>query len=248
MAERSSDAEIFVELVHVRRQFAVGETVDDLAVLHDVIAVGDRRGETEVLLDQQDGEPLSLQLADRVADLLDDDRGEASVGSSSISSVAPVRRMRPIASICCSPPDSFVPWLDRRSFRLGKARRSGRQAGRRASPAAAASGSRARRARRRCRVLPAEGDAEARDPVGGHRDRLGPVEADRTLALADDAHDGLQRRRLAGAVAAEQGHDLALAHVELDAVQDVGFAVPGFEARRPRAAGGSSYQASPTPM
>src|SRR5437867_807819 len=28
--------------------------------------------------------------------------------------------MRPIASICCSPPESFVPWLARRSFRLGK--------------------------------------------------------------------------------------------------------------------------------
>src|SRR5436190_1146882 len=27
--------------------------------------------------------------------------------------------MRPMASICCSPPESFVPWLDRRSFRFG---------------------------------------------------------------------------------------------------------------------------------
>ena len=32
-----------------------------------------------------------------------------SVGSSSSSRRAPVRRMRPIASICCSPPDSLVP-------------------------------------------------------------------------------------------------------------------------------------------
>src|SRR3954470_21368704 len=42
-----------------------------------------------------------------------------SVGSSSIKKRAPVRRMRAIASICCSPPDSFVPWLLSRSFRLG---------------------------------------------------------------------------------------------------------------------------------
>src|SRR5678816_1157199 len=42
-----------------------------------------------------------------------------SVGSSSISSRAPVRRMRPMASICCSPPESLVPWLFRRSFRFG---------------------------------------------------------------------------------------------------------------------------------
>src|SRR6516162_9930935 len=43
-----------------------------------------------------------------------------SVGSSSIRKLAPVRRMRAIASICCSPPESFVPWLFRRSFKLGK--------------------------------------------------------------------------------------------------------------------------------
>src|SRR2546430_1421893 len=42
-----------------------------------------------------------------------------SVGSSSSSRRAPVRRMRPIASICCSPPDSLVPWVRRRSRRLG---------------------------------------------------------------------------------------------------------------------------------
>ena len=27
--------------------------------------------------------------------------------------------MRAIASICCSPPESLVPWLDERSLRLG---------------------------------------------------------------------------------------------------------------------------------
>ena len=39
--------------------------------------------------------------------------------SSSSSSRAPVRRMRATASICCSPPDSRVPWLAARSFRFG---------------------------------------------------------------------------------------------------------------------------------
>src|ERR1700719_2418168 len=42
-----------------------------------------------------------------------------SVGSSSSKSRAPVRRMRAIASICCSPPDSLVPWLLSRSRKLG---------------------------------------------------------------------------------------------------------------------------------
>src|SRR6202167_5313355 len=42
-----------------------------------------------------------------------------SVGSSSRRSRAPVRKIRAMASICCSPPESFVPWLDSRSRRLG---------------------------------------------------------------------------------------------------------------------------------
>src|ERR1700716_1108258 len=42
-----------------------------------------------------------------------------SVGSSSIRNRAPVRKIRAIASICCSPPDSLVPWLLSRSFKLG---------------------------------------------------------------------------------------------------------------------------------
>ena len=33
--------------------------VDDAPVLHDVMAVGDGGGETEILLDQQDGEALA---------------------------------------------------------------------------------------------------------------------------------------------------------------------------------------------
>jgi ABC-type branched-subunit amino acid transport system ATPase component len=39
--------------------------------------------------------------------------------SSSSNSRAPVRRMRATASICCSPPESRVPWLLARSFRFG---------------------------------------------------------------------------------------------------------------------------------
>ena len=51
-----------------------------------------------------------------------------------------------------------------------------------------------------------------------------------------DADDRLQQRRLAGAVAAEQRHDLVLVHVEGDVAQDVALAVEGVDARRARAA------------
>ena len=46
------------------------------------------------------------------------------------------------------------------------------------------------------------------------------------------AHQAAQRRGLAGAVAAEQRHDLAFAHLEADAVQDVALAVKGVQAFR----------------
>ena len=42
-----------------------------------------------------------------------------SVGSSSSSRRAPVLKIRAMASICCSPPESLVPWLRRRSRRFG---------------------------------------------------------------------------------------------------------------------------------
>src|SRR6202012_1649654 len=67
----TSDTEIGVELFHVRLQLGIGETVDDLAVLDDVVAVRNGGRETEILLDQEDGEALRLQPRNGVADLLD---------------------------------------------------------------------------------------------------------------------------------------------------------------------------------
>src|SRR3979490_3283908 len=41
------------------------------------MAVGDARGESEILLDQEDGKPFRLESRDRVADLLNDHWSEA---------------------------------------------------------------------------------------------------------------------------------------------------------------------------
>ena len=76
-------------------------------------------------------------------------------------------------------------------------------------------------------LLRADGDAEPRDALGRQPDGLFPLEFRRALALGDDAHDGFQRRRLARAVAPEQGYDFAGTNVEIDAMQNVRFAVPG---------------------
>src|SRR5579863_1899967 len=64
----------FVELVHPSGELRIGEGVDDAAMLHDEKPVGQSRGETEILLDQQDGESLPLELGDGAADLLNDNR------------------------------------------------------------------------------------------------------------------------------------------------------------------------------
>ena len=102
-------------------ELGVRDHVDDPAVLHHVMPIRDGGREAEILLDQQDREALLLQLARSCAPICWTITGaRPSVGSSSSSSRAPVRRMRPIASICCSPPDSFVPWLLRRSAQVRK--------------------------------------------------------------------------------------------------------------------------------
>ena len=58
---------------------------------------------------------------------------------------------------------------------------------------------------------------------------VGAVERDRALGLPVQAHDGAQQRGLAGAVAPDQGDDLAVADVEGDVAQRLRLAVPGGE-------------------
>src|SRR6516165_11302447 len=72
-----SHSEIVLQLAHVLRKFFVADHVDDAAVLDDVMAVGQGRGEMKILLDQEDREAVLLQPANYSADLLHDYRSEA---------------------------------------------------------------------------------------------------------------------------------------------------------------------------
>src|SRR5690349_11960384 len=45
-------------------------------MLDDVVAIGKRCGEAEILFDEKDRKPLPFERADDAPDLLDDDRGE----------------------------------------------------------------------------------------------------------------------------------------------------------------------------
>ena len=151
-------------------------------------------------------------------------------GSSSMSSFGLSSSARAIASISCSPPESWRPLLDLRS----------REA--REQLVDARDGPRARALERHLQVffdgqvgedaaaLGHVADAERGDAVGrpvgrrhGRRCARVPSRARR------QAHQAAQRRGLAGAVAAEQRDDLAFAHLEADAVQDVALAVEGVQ-------------------
>ena len=56
-----------------------------------------------------------------------------------------------------------------------------------------------------------------------------PPKLDLAARRRHQPHDRLHRRRLAGAVAAEQRHHLARPRLERDAVQDMGAAVIGVQ-------------------
>src|SRR6185437_4822660 len=93
-------------IVHV--DLGRGAMVAHLALLHDVNALAGFERERHVLLDEKNGDAVTM-------------RGiSPSVGSSSRMIFGSSIIARAIASICCSPPDSVPPaWL-RRSARTGK--------------------------------------------------------------------------------------------------------------------------------
>src|SRR5215470_5708199 len=71
------DLEIFMQHVLLVFQLVPGNFGHDAAVLDDVHPIGERRGEVKILLDEDDGVALLLELADDLAELLHDDRRQA---------------------------------------------------------------------------------------------------------------------------------------------------------------------------
>src|SRR2546425_12922200 len=224
------DPEVLVQRVHPGRERSVGDHIDDASVLHHVVTVGDRGREAEILLDEEDGEALRLEAPDRRADLLDDHRREAFRGlvqeqqARAGSEDAPDREHLLLAAgqLGALGPEALAqvgeqvedrPAAEPARADLGRQHEIFLDAEAREDPA----------------LLGAERDAEPRDEVRGETDQLGGAEADRAPAPLDDPHHGLERGRLAGAVPAEQRHDLARAHLEIHPVEDVRLAVPGLE-------------------
>ena len=84
-------------------------SVGDRAGDHDELALGERRRDAEVLLDDEQAHPAGGEVLDRLDRPSTIVGARPSDGSSMISSRGLVSSARPIASICCSPPESDVP-------------------------------------------------------------------------------------------------------------------------------------------
>src|SRR6266496_679497 len=223
-------SEVLVELAHAALDLRVRNHLDHAPALDDVVAVRHPGREAEILLDQQDREPLGLEPADRGADLLDDHRRQslgrliqqqepgarAEDATDGQHLLLAARELGPLALEAFlevweqaeDGVDRQATWLD-----LGWEEQVFLDV----------------EAREDAALLRAEGKTQPRDSVGRQGDELAPVEADRPAAAGHHAHDGLECRRLPRAVAAQERDHLSLAHLEIHAVEDVRLAVPGVE-------------------
>ena len=149
-----------------------------------------------------------------------------SVGSSSSRTFGLRTRARAIASICCSPPESWLPRCARRSVSRGK------------QPVHAIHRPWTRPRDRGQVLLHRErledvallrhpADAGDRARLRGRRRQVAAVEHDRSGEAPRDPHDRVHERRLAGAVAPEHRQRFAARHRERNARDHDRFAVAG---------------------
>ena len=87
--------------------------------LEHVRAIGDLEHAAGHLLDDEDGETVVGERADDAEHLLGHDRREAERRLVEQQEAGADARPRPIASICCSPPESSPAGMCRRSARIG---------------------------------------------------------------------------------------------------------------------------------
>ena len=183
--------------------------------------------------------PRRRERAHDVEQLLDDDRRQAERELVDHQQPGLGQERHGERSICCWPPDRSAAGSSRRCAQDREAARAPR------SIALARIGSRSRRSiqpatpevlgdgERREHALAAGhlDDAERGDLVGRGVGDVAAVEDDGAAIGRDDAGDRLQERGLAGAVGAEQGDDLALVDLEVDAEEHLHVAVGHVEAR-----------------
>src|SRR5258705_3481079 len=222
--------EVIVKLVEVGLELGIGEPIDDATVLYVVIAVGDRRSEAKILLDQEYGEALLLEQANGLADLLNDDRRQTLGRLVEEQEPGPRAQDPADRQHLLFAPRKLRSLTGQAFFEVGKELEDARKvetAG--ADPGGQQEVFLDAEACENAALLGTERNAQPRNPIAGQADELLALVAHRSGALGDNAHDRFQRRRLSGAIATEQRHHLARKNLERGAVQDMGLAVPGLQ-------------------
>ena len=94
---------------------AAAPVMHEVPIVEDIGALRHLQALHHVLLDQQDGDAVGVDARDQREQLLDQQRRKAERGLVEDQSFGSAIRPRPIASICCSPPDSVPARCARRS-------------------------------------------------------------------------------------------------------------------------------------
>src|SRR5579862_9611932 len=222
----SSDAEILFEPLHLSFNLGARHHIDDLAALHHVMSIRYRGGEAEILLDQKYRQASTLDRLQYLADLRDDDGSKAlgrlveqqEIGAGAQHAcnrqhlLLAARQARARAACALLEIGKEGVDLVERDTALGETRRQEQVLG-------------DVEAREDAALFRHVAEAEARDLFGWQTDRLYPFDAHGSRPLAQNAHDRAQRCGLAGAIAADQRHNLVAADRQIDAVQHMRFAV-----------------------
>ena len=192
-------------------------------VSQDVAAGCGLQRQERVLFDEQDRGSFRVDLADDLEDRIAP--GSAPVRATARRGAAPSAALisaRPMATICCSPPLRLPASCERARASAGNSVKT-------RSRSVADAGSIAARVRAHVEVL-ADGHAREEPASLGRVTHAEPRNVGRPACPRcscrnsctspargrDEPADGAQRRRLAGAVAADERDDLALADLEAD--------------------------------
>src|SRR3990170_4320945 len=220
---------------HVRIGCQVGGGVgeDHPAGLEHVTAVRDFERLLGVLLHEQHRRPLGVDLANDAEDLLDEDRGETQRGLVEEENLRPGHQ-RPTDCQHLLLAAGQRPALLTRP--LGEAREEAEDVldilvdlAARTRVGAHLEVFHDRQPREDPAALGRVADPVAHQLVGGGMRDVAPTKVDRPRPRVEQAADRLEGRRLAGAIRADQGDDLALANLEGDALEGVDLAVVGVD-------------------
>src|SRR5690348_3355219 len=228
---RGSDLEPLLADVGVLAQVLGSAFEDDAAVAHHVAALGDLQRDRQLLLDEQDRDAAPAQLLQILADQLDDLRCQplGRLVDHDQVGVAHQRAAQRQHLLLAAREDARFgvrALLQAREQAVHVVERPARLLG--ALLLAEQQVLLDRELGEDVAVLGHVADAAVGDVERALAEDLLVAQADRAFG-GDEPHDRLHRRRAPGAVAPEQAHDLALAHVHVDAVQDVALAVVGLQ-------------------